>query len=209
VSRLFTDGVLTISNAGLILFIVDDIVIYIYENLLNGKIYIGQTNNIKRRDRLHISGNISMPIDRAIKKYGRDNFSLNIISSSNDQIIANDDEIYWIARAKELLGIKNVYNVSNGGSAVMSGRKHSEETILKISESKKGTSPWNKGLKMSEDFCLKNSEAHKGLQSGKNGSMFGRKHSEETRKKISEAQVNNTWKLVDDKRIYSKKENNG
>lgn len=54
--------------------------IYIYENLINGKVYIGQTNNLKRRDWAHIScQNKSMPIDLAIKKYGRQNFSLNII----------------------------------------------------------------------------------------------------------------------------------
>jgi len=52
---------------------------------------------------------------------------------------------------------------------------------------KKGHVPWNKGRKHSEEFRRKLSEAHRGLQSGKNHPMFGKHHSEGTKRKISEA----------------------
>lgn len=52
--------------------------IYCYENKINGKIYIGFTNNIIRRDKEHSAGYYtdSSLIEKSIQKYGRDNFDL-------------------------------------------------------------------------------------------------------------------------------------
>src|SRR5699024_11087229 len=47
---------------------------------------------------------------------------------------------------------------------------------------KKGEAPWNKGKKMSEETRHKMSEAHK----GKSGPWKGKKFSEEHKKKLSE-----------------------
>ena len=46
--------------------------IYKYENKINHKIYIGQTNNLERRKREHLTGHsyYTSLIDRAIQKYG-------------------------------------------------------------------------------------------------------------------------------------------
>jgi hypothetical protein len=57
----------------------------------------------------------------------------------------------------------------------MYGRKHSEETIKKLSEANKGINNPNYGRKHSEETIKKQSEANK-----------GRKHSEESKKKMSE-----------------------
>jgi len=147
--------------------------IYIYENLINGKVYIGQTIDLKRRDYLHTyDGKNSMYIDRAIKKYGRDNFSLNIITSSDSQEIADEDEKYWIARARELLGKENVYNITDGGEHIMSGRKHTQEAKEKISKA-------NKGRKHSEESKINMSLAQQNM-------------SEETKEKISLSLIGNT-----------------
>ena len=43
------------------------------------------------------------------------------------------------------------------------GKQLTEETKKKISEANKGQTAWNKGKKMSEEFCRKNSESHKGV----------------------------------------------
>ena len=60
------------------------------------------------------------------------------------------------------------------------GRKASDETKRKLSESHKGQIGWNKGLKMSDELRRKLSEAHKGLPSPKRGT----KMSEEQRLKL-------------------------
>lgn len=61
----------------------------------------------------------------------------------------------------------------------MLGKKFSEETKKKMSEAHKGRVSWNKGKKFSEETKNKMSEAHK-----------GKKLSEETRRRLSEARKN-------------------
>lgn len=68
------------------------------------------------------------------------------------------------------------------------GTNHSEESKNKISESKKGHVSWNKGLtKETDERVRKSGETRKSLYVGKNAPMFGRKFSDEHKKKISES----------------------
>ena len=60
--------------------------IYQYLNLINNKVYIGQTNNIDRRIREHKSNsfnsksvNYNNIIHKAIRKYGYENFEITIL----------------------------------------------------------------------------------------------------------------------------------
>ena len=72
-------------------------------------------------------------------------------------------------------------------SSFNKGKKRSEETRRKMSESAKGK-------KMSEEARRKMSEAHKGKQAGEKHPMYGKHHSEETKKKNSEAHKGkNIW----------------
>ena len=51
--------------------------IYAYENKIDGKVYIGQAEDLKERDTQHVKyPNETMYIDRAIKCHGRENFDL-------------------------------------------------------------------------------------------------------------------------------------
>lgn len=80
-------------------------------------------------------------------------------------------------------------NVSEGGEkgfAGMKGKKHTEESKKKMSESHKGRNVWNKGLvgvqKHNQKTRKKISDKSKG-----NKSRMGQKQSEEEKKKKSEA----------------------
>src|ERR1039457_3685212 len=117
--------------------------LYMYENKLNGKVSIGQTANINRRKIEHRYGNKTMPIDRAIKKYGEDNFIHSIICFCDTEEQIDQEEIFWIAEMRNILGQRKVYNLANGGKRGLSGKKHTPETIAKMRAIKKGHVPTN------------------------------------------------------------------
>lgn len=104
-------------------------VIYWYRNLLNNKLYIGKTINPYDRHKTHLySSKIGsnrkdsdLPIHRAIKKYGIDNFEYRIlcmIVTPNRQelhTILNKKERYYIQfyqSSNKLYG----YNILDGGN---------------------------------------------------------------------------------------------
>lgn len=94
---------------------------YIYKitNLINNKIYIGQTNNPKRRWQEHknlgYDTNGTKLLYRAIEKYGKDNFAFEIIEGPIDNY--NEKEIYWISYYNTYVGNENSwgYNLTPGG----------------------------------------------------------------------------------------------
>lgn len=88
--------------------------IYKITNTLNGKMYIGQTNNYKRRFREHKNFHYSSDEEKilylAIKKYGLENFSFELIEKVSNY---NEREKFWI---KELNTVApNGYNITEGG----------------------------------------------------------------------------------------------
>lgn len=89
---------------------------YVYQitNLINSKIYIGITNNYKKRWSNHrCCNNPKMAIASAIKKYGVDNFKFEILYQGLSVEEAEEKEV-------ELIKIKNSrvpngYNIQKGG----------------------------------------------------------------------------------------------
>ena len=87
--------------------------IYKIENILNGKIYIGQSIEIEKRWQKHLNANDNFLIHKAIKKYGKENFQFSIIEEC-DASLLNNKECYWIEFYNSL--IPNGYNMVQGGS---------------------------------------------------------------------------------------------
>lgn len=153
---------------------------YIYKitNNVNGKIYIGQKKSPVLIETYWGSGKL---ITQAIKKYGIENFSREILQWCSCKEELNQQEVYFISIFKSR--DSNVgYNLSPGGTSINSGRHFSEEHKRKISEA-------NKGRKASEKTRSKLSEVHKGLQAGEKHPLYGKHHSKETKKLMSEAHM--------------------
>lgn len=96
--------------------------IYKIENLINGKIYIGQSSNLTNRIKRHKSNSLkknyresNKPLYRAIRKYGIDNFSFEIIHHCEYKESLNKLELYYINRYSSNIP-KYGYNLSLLGS---------------------------------------------------------------------------------------------
>lgn len=109
--------------------------------------YIGQTKRpVRQRFLQHLSaahnkssGQYNTHIAHAIRKYGRDSFSYEIIDYAETEIEACEKEKYWI---QELNTITNGYNINPGGFVcggnTYAGISNLDEIRKKISESKIG-----------------------------------------------------------------------
>lgn len=169
---------------------------YIYEikNIINNKRYIGRTKYPEKRKERHFrelkaNKHHSIYLQRAFNKYGEENFVFNIL-----QEVENEEEA--IKLEQEYLNTPNDchYNVSKlaSGGDLISYHPNKEEIKKKISEASKMMH-----TRMTEEQKLLFRLKH----SGENNGMFGRKHSEETKKKMS---VNKKVKRGKDHHQYGK-----
>ena len=98
--------------------------IYKYTNKINGKVYIGQTNNLQKRFNGHKSEafnpkskGYNLPFHCAIRKYGIKNFIYEVLEEIEDgesQDFINDREIFFIDFYHSLT-TENGYNLTVGG----------------------------------------------------------------------------------------------
>ena len=101
-------------------------VIYMHYNKVNGKVYIGQTNNAKARWRP--SGyKHCVKFYNAINKYGWENFEHFILESDLTLEQANQREEFYIEKYNS---IEQGYNIYKGGN----NREMSKETLEKLSK---------------------------------------------------------------------------
>ena len=89
---------------------------------------------------------VDTPLYHAIRKYSREDFEIFTLEEC-DILLLDEREQYWIEHFNTL---KEGYNCDKGGQGIL-GFKHSEETKIKMSLSKKGKASPQKGKKMSEE----------------------------------------------------------
>jgi group I intron endonuclease len=144
--------------------------------------YVGKTKYITKRYRSHMCESKKKRthkekwINKVLLEGGK--ISIQIIDVCDDEI-SDEVETYWIWQFKSWgFDLVNLTPGGGGGNSML-GKKLSDETKKKMSQSAKlrgqNIAGWNKGLKMSPEFRKKISEVQK-----------GRILSDETRKKISE-----------------------
>ena len=153
-------------------------IVYMITNKVNGKRYIGvTTQELQARFKQHLR-NKDMIIGQAVRKHGRENFSIEVIEECENLDSLREREAYFISLYNTLS--PNGYNVELGGynpnpatrekiSKALTGKKKSPSHVANIIEGRKG-------FKMPESAKEKLREAN-----------LGKTYSEETRKRVSEA----------------------
>lgn len=197
---------------------ITNVKVYMHTSPSN-KVYIGITSQepkLRWGNGCNYSSNEHF--NRAIKKYGWDNFKHEILFSNLSLKEAKEKEIELIAFYDSTNPEKG-YNITIGGesgngyhhtelakqkisasmkgrTSPMKGRKQSEESKAKISESNKNI-PRRKGFTLSDETKKKIGEAHKGIPKPKSEehkrkmseAKRGTTLSEETKKKMSESRT--------------------
>jgi len=161
-----------------------DYTVYMHKNKFDGKMYVGITCQDPKKRWLNGHGYSFNPhFNRAIQKYGWDNFEHIIVAEKLSKSEAENMEVELISKYN--LTNQNIgYNLGNGGCA--SGR-HTEETKKKISDA-------HKGLKHSEETKQKLSKLFTGRKlsvqwlENRTKAQTGLKRSRETIQRMSDAE---------------------
>jgi group I intron endonuclease len=140
--------------------------IYKITNIINNKIYIGQTDNPNKRWAGHrgVSKTCKHYLYKSIRKYGIENFIFEIIAQTIKLEYIDELEIVCIKQyncTNPIIG----YNIESGGGRIKKAPM-SNEVKLKISKG-------HIGKKVSQDTKIKLSKA-----------AIGKKHTEETKAKM-------------------------
>ena len=186
--------------------------IYCFENLLDGKRYVGQGTSLKRRMKQHEASFSKSTYEEtcgenrhlwyAVKKYGLDNFAVWVVEYCDIERLDILETFYIIEL--ESHSTMGGYNVLWGGFC-RRGVAHTQETREKLSkilkgkkrtpETKQKMSGARKGYRMNEESIKKMVEHHaypKGKDNpgyGKPGGMRGKHLTEEQCKKISDSKL--------------------
>lgn len=104
---------------------------YVYKitNKINGMMYIGETMDFKRRIKEHCNPSNTSLIGKAIKEFGKENFSFKIIEYCSD---FSEKEKFYIKEYNTLF--PHGYNVSEGGDRTPPVLKGEENPFATITE---------------------------------------------------------------------------
>lgn len=176
--------------------------IYMYVNKVNGKRYVGQAVDFNDRHREHIRKHKQV-IDRAIDKYGEENFEIIILKENlSNQCLLNFWECYYIDKYNCLAKNGNGYNISDGGHNGNAFAGKTEEEMLKIrrkniegqkkhwnnmsEEDKKWFADKHKKENLSSETRQKMRDAQKGKTAWNKGKQMSEEQKEKMKKPKSE-----------------------
>lgn len=152
--------------------------IYLIRNQVTGKCYVGQTRRtLAQRFNAHKKvvgkSNACKALSDAMAKHGVENFSIELLRQCESQAEMDSWEIRLIAELNTFA--PGGYNLTHGGGGKF-GYKHSPESVEKMASS-------HRGKPLTEEHKRKVSASLMG-----NKRAQGLKHSEATRRSISETQ---------------------
>lgn len=153
-------------------------IIYKTANLENGKIYIGKDT---KNEPTYIGS--GMLLHKAIKKYGIDRFTKEILEECNDHIELAKQEIYWIAKFNAT-DRKIGYNITDGGFGGDTFTNNPNKEIIReryrqnTTDRNKRYGGWSSDPNVRIQMAIRANLAR---------TMKGYKHSEETKARIGDA----------------------
>lgn len=106
--------------------------IYITTNNINGKKYIGQKKYDKAKKWINYLGS-GIVLNKSIKKYGRNNFTREIIEECETRELLNQKEKYWIEYYNATTS-NDFYNIALGGDGGYTIEGYSDEQKNKLHE---------------------------------------------------------------------------
>lgn len=180
--------------------------IYVIENLVGHKKYVGSATNIERRwnghrRSLRKGAHENPHLQKSWNKYGECAFEfdvLEIVQDRRELVLIEQYYLDWmepeynICRTvgSAMLGRHHTEDAKRKISAARTGKPLSAEHRTKLSVSHMGQTPPNKGKRCSAELRAKLSAAHKGLPSpkkGKSSPLKGRPLSSKHRANLSAA----------------------
>lgn len=188
--------------------------IYLTTNLINNKKYIGRKISSKFLENKYLGSGIGLK--RAVKKYGKENFSVKLIEECDDYDSLVEREIYWI-KYYDAVKSDEFYNESHGG--YKEGFVPGENNIAKTQRAREINSKAHKGKSMPIEIREKISKTlkgHPGYWKGKKGTfspetlkrmsilktIFNKTKGKEIYKKISESAKGN--KMMNKNNVYKR-----
>lgn len=185
--------------------------IYRIKNLKNNKCYYGSSKNIEKRWKTHLNGlkngnHHNIHLQRSWNKYGEDNFVFEVVEECNETLLLDLEQKYLDSNPEFNIGVK-----SSGGDN-LTKNPNKEEIVRKMTQSVRKryelmsederkeihskpmeTNPnWKGGTSFKYCECgvkispINNSCINCRDKSGVNNPFFGKQHSEETKKILSE-----------------------
>ena len=144
--------------------------IYMIKCLINGKVYIGKSNDVKRRWREHKSrlkrnNHENEKLQYDWNKYGEDNFEFKLIENY-------DNEEFGIELEKKYINEYKSYDLNFGYNMTLGKGENGWEILTE--ETKKKLSEARKGIIFSEEHKKKIGESRKGKCSGKDNCNYGK-----------------------------------
>lgn len=155
--------------------------IYAIKNLANGKVYVGQSRDVKKRWAWHKShlnkgthGNEHL--QRAWNKYGETNFCFELVDVCEPFELDELERIWEKAYSKDT----KTYNIAETGGGHTMSKEHREKISKALKGKFIGSSNPSYGRKFTEEQKRIASIKH----SGKNCYWYGKKRSNETKEKL-------------------------
>ncbi len=177
--------------------------IYVIRNLVNDKVYVGQTIKPGQRKASHFNAikdpTNERPLPRSMRKHGVENFRFEVLEECADDQV-DEREKHWIAHF-DSQNRERGYNLAPGGhshtleqhrrlSEALKGNKHCVGRQVSNETKQKTGAAW-RGKHLPDEIKSKVSTTmiERGSVAGENNPMFGRRGEKCPRSKLTQEQA--------------------